>query len=335
MTSSPVTGRLAPSPTGRLHVGHARSFVMAWWSARAAGGRVVLRLEDLDASRVRPEFTDGVLRDLAWLGLDHDGAPTLQSEGRAQLEAAAHRLLDEGRAYPCVCTRREIQDAIAAPHAGESHGAYPGTCRGRFASLEEARAATGRDPALRLLVDPGPVTFVDALRGARAIDVAAEVGDFPITSRDGQVAYQLAVVVDDARQGVTEVLRGEDLLDSTARQALVQRALGLEPPTYAHLGLVVDEAGRRLAKRADDLSLDRLRDEGVDPRRLVAWIAASAGCVPEAEVADLAESPADLLPAFRPPVAPERPIRFDAPEFEALRGGRTPVPRWGDPPAVD
>lgn len=314
-------GRLAPSPTGRLHVGHARSFLIAWWSARAAGGRVVLRMEDLDASRARPEHAERMLRDLEWLGLDWDGPPLGQAADRGPLDAATEELLARGLAYPCVCTRREIRDAIAAPHAEDRGEAYPGTCRGRFATLDEARAATGREPALRLRVDPGVVHFDDLLHGATNIDVASEVGDFPIRSRDGQPAYQLAVVVDDARQGVTEVLRGEDLIDSTARQILVQRALGLPSPRWGHLGLVVDATGRRLAKRSGDIALASLQEAGVDPRLLVAWVAASLGLAVDAPV-----RANQVLAGFRLPRTPEPPVRFAAPELAALRAGRIPPP---------
>lgn len=320
LDASTVVGRLAPSPTGRLHVGHARSFLIAWWSARAAGGRVVLRLEDLDRSRVRPEYVDGVLRDLEWLGLDWDGAPVSQYEGRVALHEAAQELCDRGLAYPCVCTRSEVQAAIAAPHAGDVNEIYPGTCRGKFANLDDARSASGREPALRFRVESGSVEFTDSVHGPQRQDVAREVGDFPITNRDGQVAYQLAVVVDDARQGVTEVLRGDDLLESTARQILLQRALGLPSPRTGHLGLVVDGAGRRHAKRADDLALERLRAEGVDARLLVSWVAATAGLDP-GEV----RSASDWIAAFRPPDRAEGTFRFDAPELQALVSGRVPA----------
>ena len=291
-----------------------------------------MRLEDLDRSRVRPEFESGVLSDLEWLGLDWDGPVISQFEGRAALHDAAQDLLRRGLAYPCVCTRSEIKDAIAAPHAGESSEVYPGTCRGLYASLGDAREASGREPALRLLVEAGEVAFIDLLHGEQRADVARTVGDFPLTSRDGQVAYQLAVVVDDAREGVTEVLRGEDLLDSTARQVLLQRALGLPSPRRGHLGLVADATGRRLAKRADDLSLARLRELGVDPRLLVSWIAASAGMAPETDTCAEVEvrSATDFIPDFRLRNRPEPAMRFDRPELDSLVSGR--VPRVFDSP---
>lgn len=286
-------GRLAPSPTGSLHLGHARTFLLAWWHARSRGGRIVLRIEDLDRTRVRPGMIEQCVEDLRWLGLDWDGPIRIQSEGESELRAAALTLLERGLAYPCVCTRREIERARSAPHADEHEPPYPGTCRGRFATIEEARASTGREPALRFRVPTGSVHFVDALHGPSSFDVAAEVGDFPITSREGQVAYQLAVVVDDARDGVNEVVRGEDLLPSAARQALLQDALGLPRPAWYHVPLVTD-AGQRLAKRTDALSLRALRAAGASPRAIISWAARSSGHdVPPGLAA------ADLLPTFR------------------------------------
>lgn len=273
-----LTGRLAPSPTGLLHVGHARSFLLAWWSVRARGGRLVLRLEDLDRTRVKPGLADACLRDLEWLGLDWDGAVEYQDERRAELFECARRLERAGLAYACTCTRHEIELARSAPHAEEHVALYPGTCRGRYDSLEQARRHSGREPALRLRVEPGTlVTVEDVLAGPLTEDVSQAAGDFPITSRDGQVAYQLAVVLDDARQGVTEVLRGDDLLASTPRQALLQDLLGLGRPTWVHVPLVTDALGERLAKRHDALSLQALRERGVRADSLVAWIARSAG----------------------------------------------------------
>ena len=272
-----VVGRLAPSPTGRLHLGHARSFLLAWWSARSQGGRVVLRIEDLDATRVKPGSVDLFLRDLEWLGLDWDGEPLMQTTRAAAHSDALDRLVAEMRAYPCVCTRREIEEAATAPHADGDETPYPGTCRGRFATLEEAREATGRDAALRLVVEPGAVRFEDALLGPIEVDVAATAGDFVIARKDGVAAYQLATPVDDAFQGVTEVVRGDDLAPSAARQRLVCEALGLPFPAQIHVPLVHDPDGRRLAKRAGSLSLEELRAAGVAPERICRWAAASAG----------------------------------------------------------
>lgn len=316
-----VVGRLAPSPTGLLHLGHARSFLLAWWSARSAGGRVVLRLDDLDTERAKDGLDDACLRDLAWLGLDWDGPVARQTEHAADYEQALARLTADGRVYPCVCTRAEIERAQSAPHLEDGTTRYPGTCRGRFADADAARAATGREPALRFAVEPGVTRFVDVVAGEVEEDVAAVVGDFPVARRGGEPAYQLAVVVDDAVQGVTEVVRGDDLLSSTARQRLLHDALGLPPPRWAHVPLVTDEAGRRLAKRHDDLALAQLREAGVDPRRIVAWAARSAGLAGEHLEA---ATPAELLPL--PGLAGMRraPFALDAAVLRGLAGAASP-----------
>lgn len=238
----------------------------------------MLRLEDLDATRCRPELALGVLSDLEWLGLDWDGPVVLQSERLEALRSAAEQLLQTGSAYPCVCTRADLKGAVTAPQRGVEEQRYPGTCRGRFLS-----DALGKQPyALRLAVPDGAISLVDGIAGPKLFDVAAEVGDFVISNRARLPSYQLAVVVDDAAQGVNEVFRGDDLLSSTPRQMLLQRALGLPEPAWFHIPLVLDAQGRRLAKRADDLSLSTLRQAGVDPRSIIQWVAGSAGFdVPE------------------------------------------------------
>ena len=310
--AAPV-GRLAPSPTGLLHVGHARSFLAAWWSVRARGGTVLLRLEDLDAERTQPGMVEQMLADLAWLGLDWDGEPIVQARDVAHHTAALERLVAASRAYPCVCTRKEIQLARSAPHADDQRTAYPGTCRDRFASIEQAEAESGRPAALRLRVAPGTIGVADGFAGLFAENVAETVGDFPIARKGGEAAYQLAVVVDDARQGVTEVLRGDDLLPSTLQQVLVQRALDLPHPRWIHLPLVVDDDGRRLAKRCDDLALAALRARGVQPQALVGWIARSLGI----DVSGAARA-AELSSAFAPLCVPRRPVVFGAQALSEL-----------------
>ena len=270
-------GRLAPSPTGFLHLGHARSFLLAWWHARARGGRIVMRMEDLDGPRSEPRFVEQALHDLEWLGIDWDGPVVLQSSGLPRFARALEQLLVAGFAYPCVCSRGEIRAAQSAPQAGVLEVRYLGTCRGRFRSVEEALNATGRDAGIRFEVPPGPVVVDDRFLGSREFDVAAAVGDFLVGRRDGTPSYQLAVVLDDADQQVTEIVRGDDLLPSAARQLLLQRALGLPSVDYYHVPLVVDPSGRRLAKRHDDLSLAELCQRGVDPRAIVTWVARSAG----------------------------------------------------------
>jgi glutamyl-tRNA synthetase len=274
---APPVGRLAPSPTGFLHLGHARSFLLAYWHARSRAGFLKLRLDDLDGERCRPEFADAALFDLEWLGLEWDGPVYRQSQGRNAMIRAAVGLVARSLAYPCVCSRSEIRALQNAPHGDDGEQRYPGTCRGRYRSLAAAEGETSRPAGIRFIVADAPVTIADGFAPATTFDVAAQSGDFLIARRDGRPAYQLAVVLDDAHQGVTEVVRGSDLLASTARQRLLQSALGLTAPRTFHVPLVVDASGRRLAKRADDLSLRDLRASGIDARAIVAWAARSAG----------------------------------------------------------
>ena len=280
---SPI-GRLAPSPTGRLHVGHARSFLSAWWSVRSRGGKLLLRIDDLDHTRLRPGMLEACLQDLEWLGLDWDGEPILQSERSAAYDAALERLQQQGLVYPCVCTRREIESSLSAPHAGEDEVRYPGTCRDRYASIEAAEEESGRKAGLRFRVPEGEVAWEDQLLGERSSPVADQVGDFLVARRDQVYAYQLACAVDDGELGITEVLRGADLTESTPRQELIQRALGLSSPSWTHVSLVTNAKGRRLAKRDGSISLASLRESGVDPRALIAWAAKSCGMAPKARL---------------------------------------------------
>ena len=271
-------GRLAPSPTGALHLGNARTFLLAWLSVRSRGGTLLLRIEDIDGPRVKMGAAEQTLEDLRWLGLDWDGEPVWQSQRLAVYQAAAERLVAQGLAYPCICTRKEIEDAASAPHEGRDDGpVYPGTCRGKFADGATARAASGRDAALRFRVDVEAVPFDDGFRGAQHGRIA---GDFVVQKRDGGPAYQLAVVIDDAAQGVTEVLRADDLLPSTPRQLLLYRALGLREPRFVHVPLVVGPDGLRLAKRHGDTSLRHLREQGVDGPAVVGYLAFLCGLRP-------------------------------------------------------
>ena len=265
MPTSAVVGRLAPSPTGSLHVGNVRTFLWAWLSARSRGGRVLLRVEDLDTPRLREGVVPKMIDDLRWLGFDWDGDVSVQSERRAYYKEVFARLA--GKVYPCRCTRGDIAAAQSAPHEGDQEPRYPGTCR----------TYAGPAIAWRLRVEPGPVTFEDRLYGSQSIDVAATVGDFVVAKSPEQPAYQLAVVADDLAQRVTEVVRGDDLIPSTARQILVHRALGETPPAYAHVPLVVGTDGKRLAKRFGDAQIATLRARGVPPERIVGALAAWSG----------------------------------------------------------
>jgi glutamyl-tRNA synthetase len=298
-----------------LHVGHARTFLLAWWSARSQQQGLILRNEDLDAVRVDPELVSAAERDLHWLGLDWDGPSYLQSSGLPRLNGLVHRLLEAGLAYPCTCTRGDIRQAQSAPQQGVSEPRYPGTCRGRYGSLAQAERESGRPPGVRLLVEPGSVDFIDDFAGPQSFDVAGTVGDFLIARRDGAPAYQLAVVADDAFQSVTHIVRGDDLLASTARQILLQRALGLPQPRWSHVPLVTDAQGRRLAKRSADLSLAELRRRGVDPRALVRWVLTSLGT----EVPELI-SAREALARFAWTRVPKSPVSFDQTELSTLTG---------------
>jgi glutamyl-tRNA synthetase len=308
-----VVGRLAPSPTGLLHLGHARTFLLAWWSARAKNGRILLRIEDLDGERAKPEFITAAERDLEWLGLDWDGQVIVQSAGLERITAAVERLLEQGLAYPCTCTRQDLRESQSAPQLGTSEPRYPGTCRGRYASVAEAERVSGRRAGIRLRVPEGLIRFEDRIAGPQCFDVEAEVGDFLIARRSGIPAYQLAVVVDDASESINEVVRGDDLLPSTARQLLLQRALGFPHPSWAHVPLVLSEQGRRLAKRSADLGLSELRDRGVDPRRIVAWAARSAGL----GVAERMTAP-ELLPEFSLERVERTPVWLSSTDLEML-----------------
>lgn len=302
------TGRLAPSPTGLLHLGHARTFLLAWWSARSQGGAIRMRIDDLDRERSTQEYGEQALFDLEWLGLDWDGPPEYESAGVESMQRAIRTLIEQGHAYPCSCTRTEVRDAQQAPQQGVYEVRYPGTCAQRARSLEQAEQESGRAPAIRLRVPAGPIDFFDGVFGPQSHDVQAEIGDFVIARRDGSPAYQLAVVCSDASQRVTEVVRGADLLPSAARQLILQRLLGLPEPRWQHVPLVEDPNGRRLAKRARDLDLRELRERGVDPRTIVAWAARSAGLqvparttarevLPVFDWSALSPLPARLLPA--------------------------------------
>lgn len=261
-------GRIAPSPTGYLHLGHARTFLLAEQRAHAAGGVLVLRSEDLDRSRARPEYAQAMLHDLHWLGLrwqegpqvsgEETGAfgPYRQSDRITLYRKVIQELQAAGAVYRCVCSRRDLAAAVHAPHAeDEDEPLYPGTCRQR---------GRNGDGALRFRVPDGEaVAFVDARLGPQRFVAGLDFGDFVVERRDGVPSYQLACVADDFAMGITEVVRGRDLLRSTARQILLQRTLGYPTPVYFHCALMVDEHGQRLAKRADGLSLRALRERGL------------------------------------------------------------------------
>jgi glutamyl-tRNA synthetase len=307
---APPVGRLAPSPTGAQHVGNARTYLIAWLSARALGGRVALRIEDIDSPRVKPGADRQALDDLRWLGLDWDGEPMVQTRRLSHYEDALRRLRLREMVYPCTCTRTDIERAASAPHADHEGPIYPGTCAGRRAA--DADDLAGRPFAWRFRVGASP-PFVDLYRGPTHIDLRQAGGDFVVWKSAGTPAYQLAVVVDDAAQGVTEVVRGDDLVPSTPRQLLLYDALGLPAPVFAHVPLVVGPDGRRLAKRHGDTRLSALRAAGVRAEALLGLLAWSCGWLPRPEPVAARE----LLPAFRLDTIPREPFVLTA---ELLRG---------------
>lgn len=296
--SSTARGRLAPSPTGALHLGNVRSFVLTWLAARKQGGWIELRIEDLDAPRVREGAVEAILDDLAWLGLDWDAGPRFQA-GRIDEYRARLQLLAEAQlAYPCVCSRRDIEAAASAPHANEEGPLYPGTCRGRFSTVAEAQEASANGRvAWRFAVPRGRVVrWKDHIAGEQAFEVARQLGDFVIWKKDGEPAYQLAVVVDDGLVDINQVVRGDDLLPSAARQILLHEALGQQPPAWWHLPLVFDASGKRMAKRTGDATLQSLRAQGVRPGAVLEWVALVSGLNPSESV----RTAADLLASFDP-----------------------------------
>jgi glutamyl-tRNA synthetase len=281
-----VKGRFAPSPTGVLHLGNLRTALLAWLFARSAGSPFVVRVEDLDAGRVRPGLAEGQLADLAAIGLDWDGPVWVQS-ARTSAYAAGLGSLE---VYECFCTRAEIRESASAAHGPVGH--YPGTCYGLSEAERAARRAAGRVPALRVHAGGARVGFEDRVHGW----FEGVVDDFVVRRNDGAYAYNLAVVVDDLAQGVEEVVRGADLLDSTPRQIWLARALGGRAPAFAHVPLVVSADGRRLAKRDRDVTL-----RSVAAQDAVAWMGASLGSRVQARTAR------DLLDGFDPVLVPREP----------------------------
>jgi glutamyl-tRNA synthetase len=272
-----MSGRFAPSPTGDLHLGNLRTALAAWLAARSSGRGFIVRMEDLDRATSSPRHESRQLADLAALGIDWDGAVVRQSERFDLYRAAIAHLRDEGLVYPCYCTRREIRAEIeAAPRAPHVHlpdGAYPGSCRDLSQAERTARERAGRRPALRLRTEGEVVGFVDAVAGP----FAGAVDDVVLARADGVPAYNLAVVVDDAEQGVTQVVRGDDLLSSTPRQMQLQRLLGLPHPDYLHVPLVLGGDGQRLAKRHGAVTLADLVADGWTARQVLGVLAVSLG----------------------------------------------------------
>lgn len=270
----PVIGRYAPSPTGDLHLGNVRTALLSWLHVRLQQGQYLMRMEDLDTPRVVPGSADQILFDLEWLGLDWDGSVVYQSQRQALYDDAIAKLEAQALVYPCYCSRKDIQQALSAPHSRST--LYPNTCR-NLTAQQRTQKALLKSPSYRLRTEPKKVGFVDFVAGECHQNVALECGDFVIKRADGLYAYQLAVVVDDAQQGVTHILRGADLLDSTARQLYLFDVFKQSRPHYLHVALMNDELGQRMSKRDGAFSLSQWRDKGQSPEHLVAYLATSVG----------------------------------------------------------
>lgn len=305
-----------------MHLGNAWAALLGWLAVRARGGAMVLRVEDLDPDRCKPEYTDLLLTDLAWLGLDWDEGPDkggpcgpyAQSQRSAIYQQALEQLSAQGLLYPCYCTRKELRQAASAPHTGESN-LYPGFCRDLTAA-EQRQRETERSPALRLRCPGGEVTALDLLHGQVCVDPALTAGDFALRRADGIFAYQLAVVVDDGEMAIDLVVRGDDLLESTPAQAALFNLLGYPVPDFLHVPLLVDESGVRLSKRHGSLELAALRESGARPEVIVGYLAWWAG---------LRETPAPVRPAelvagFDPTRLPTREIAVPDDIAERLLG---------------
>lgn len=317
-----VRGRLAPSPTGYLHLGNAWTFMLAWLAARAEGGEVLLRIEDIDPQRSRPEYISALMDDIRWLGLDWDYGPGvnkrqcdadnqsgldyyLQSNRTSLYDRALAFLSQSGLTYPCFCSRRELRYLAAAPHMDDIGAPYPGTCRNLSREQLKSFLAQGRKPSLRLRCPEELICFSDVVQGYQCLTLADCGGDFVLQRSDGVIAYQLAVAVDDALMGITQVVRGRDILPSTPRQILLLHLLEGRVPQYAHVPLLLDASGQRLAKRHASLALRNLRTAGASSSDIIGLFAHLAGI----SVQGLA-TPSKLLRSFALSRLPQGDIRL-------------------------
>ena len=301
---------MAPSPTGSQHVGNARTDLLAWLSARSQGGEVLLRMEDIDVWRNKPDAAAQALDDLRWLGLDWDGEAVVQSTRLPEHEAALAELQRLELVYPCTCSRNDIATAASAPHAEHEGPTYPGTCAHR--RVADA-GKLDRPYSWRFRATHTPAYF-DLVQGPKELDLKQLGGDFVVWRSAKVPAYQLAVVVDDAAAGITEVVRGDDLVPSTPRQLLIYEALGLTPPRFAHAPLVVGENGQRLAKRHGDTRLSSLREAGIKPEALLGLLAWSCGWLPNPEPI----SAKDLVAGFTWEAIPKQPFVLKSEMLERI-----------------
>ena len=318
---SGYVGRLAPSPTGALHLGNVRTFMVAWLRARSQRGRMIMRMEDLDHPKDKPGAAAQAIEDLKWLGFDWD-EEYVQSQRKAIYAEATRALFDAGHIYPCVCSRKDVESAQSAPHSGDQLF-YPGTCRDRFSSWQEAQAfkcscspfpvPNSPSPCWRFRVPDGcTISFTDVFAGPYKQDISATLGDFPLARDEGGAGYTLAATLDDLLMGVTEVVRGDDLLPATPAQILLSQTLTstlhlhlFSPPiSYCHLPLVVGPDGKRLAKRHGDTRIAYYRENGRSPEEIIGYLAASCGwCAPGTSI-----SLAALLPRFTLSAIPHTPF---------------------------
>lgn len=286
-----MKGRLAPTPSGRMHLGNALSALLCWLSARSQGAALVLRIEDLDLLRTSPAHTQAILDDLLWLGLPWDEGPFYQSQRSAFYEDCLQKLAAQGLLYPCFCSRAELH-AASAPHQSDGNYVYSGHCR---ALTPAEAAAMGRAGAVRVRVPHETIRFTDGSQGEYSQNLAEECGDFILRRSDGVFAYQLAAPADDGAMGITEVVRGRDLLSSAPRQIWLMQTLGYAPPRFCHLPMLLAADGRRLSKRDQDLDLSALRAAGRRPEEIVGLLAHLCGLLPQPQPA----TPAELISLFR------------------------------------
>lgn len=308
-----IVGRIAPSPSGLMHLGNAFSALLAWAFARSENGEFVVRLENLDERCQNPAYVKGVLDDLRWLGIEWDGEPFVQTERVAAYEVALGHIADKAELYPCFCSRADLH-AASAPHASDGTPLYAGTCY-RMDASERATLATERRFALRLHVPDETISFVDAIQGPYAQQLASECGDFVLRRSDGVFAYQLVCVVDDIASGITQVVRGRDLLPSTPRQILLYELLDAPIPKFAHHPLLLANDGRRLSKRDGDSTIAGMREHGITPQAIIGYLAHLAGQVEAGECMNASE----LLDIFDATRIPKDDVQVD---LRCLEGPR-------------